>query len=65
MSQIPHPFVVESMARFAELPAAERAKIVFIHLNHTNPLLDPGSEETAEVERAGFRVAQTGDVFRL
>ena len=65
MSQIPHPFVVETMARFAELPAAERAKIVFIHLNHTNPLLDPGSEETAEVERAGFRVAQTGDVFRL
>jgi len=65
MAQIPHPFVVESMARFAELPAEARAKIVFIHFNHTNPLLDSGSQETAEVERAGFRVARTGDVFRL
>ena len=42
MSEIPHPFVEETMAHLAHLPAAERQKVVFIHFNHTNPLLHPG-----------------------
>lgn len=65
MSQIPHPFVVESLQRFAELNPEERARIVFIHFNHTNPLLNPDSPEAAEVLQAGFRIARTGDVFNL
>ncbi len=57
MSQIPHPFISESTKRFATLPTEERAKIRFIHLNHTNPALDPNSAAARAVRSAGFAVA--------
>lgn len=65
LSEIPHPFVVESLARFDSLPPAERAKIHFIHLNHTNPLLDPESDASRLVRAKGYFVAQFGDRFPL
>jgi pyrroloquinoline quinone biosynthesis protein B len=65
ISQIPHPFVSESMQRFGALPAAEKAKINFIHFNHTNKLLLPGSDETAAVISQGFQVADFGEQFGL
>ena len=65
MSAIPHPSVEETMALLASLPASERAKVRFIHLNHTNPLLDPASAESARVRSAGFAVARYGDVLPL
>lgn len=40
MKGFPHPFVSHSMERFAPLSAADKAKVRFIHMNHTNPLLD-------------------------
>ena len=62
MSEIPHPFMEESMRLFAPLPAAEKAKVHFIHFNHTNPMLwDPG--EIRAVEELGFRVAREGEVL--
>ncbi len=57
MAAIPHPFIVETMRRFERAPAAERAKIRFIHLNRSNPVGWRDSEERRAVERAGFRVA--------
>ena len=65
MSEIPHPFVVESLARFDSLPEAERRKIHFIHLNHTNPLLDPSSGQTRSVLNKGYWVARFGETFEL
>ncbi|MTB52263.1 MBL fold metallo-hydrolase [Lewinella sp. W8] len=65
ISQIPHPFVVESLARFASLSAEDRNKVHFIHFNHTNRLLDPRAEETRRVEAAGMHVARLFDVFEL
>ena len=61
MSQIPHPFIAETMERLADLDASERAKVRFLHLNHTNPALDPASPESLEIEAAGFRVAVQGE----
>lgn len=65
MTQIPHPFIVESMALFDELPAADRAKIRFIHLNHGNPAIPPGSEARRDVETRGYKIAQEMEIFRL
>ncbi len=65
LSEIPHPFVVESLARFDSLPEAERAKIHFIHLNHTNPLLDPQSDQSRLVREKGYAIARFGDRFKL
>ncbi len=61
MSQIPHPFIVESLERFAGMPAPERARIRFIHLNHTNPALDPGSTARRTILAAGMAVAVRGE----
>lgn len=65
MAEIPHPFIVESMRRLATLPARERAKVRFVHLNHTNPALDPGSEAHRAIEAAGFRVAAAGEKVEI
>ena len=64
MSGFPHPFVTTTMARLAALPAEERAKVRFIHLNHTNPALWPGPARDA-VEAAGMRVAEEGERVTL
>jgi pyrroloquinoline quinone biosynthesis protein B len=60
MSKIRHPFVAESMDLFDSLTDDEKARVIFIHMNHTNPLLIDGSPERAEVERRGFRYATEG-----
>jgi len=65
MSQIPHPFVEESMALFEELLPTDKAKIYFIHFNHTNPLIQPESKESQTLRKAGFNIAREGLRFSL
>ncbi len=65
MSEIPHPFIVESMQRFSTLPTVEKAKVRFIHLNHTNPALREDSEAARRINDAGFNVANEGERFEL
>jgi pyrroloquinoline quinone biosynthesis protein B len=60
MSKIKHPFVSESMDLFDSLNDDEKARVIFIHMNHTNPLLIDGSPEQAEVEQRGFQYATEG-----
>ena len=60
MSKIKHPFVSESMDLMQSLTNEERARVIFIHMNHTNPLLIEDSPERAEVEKRGFRYAHEG-----
>ena len=65
MADIPHPFVLESMELFSELSAADKAKVWFIHLNHTNPLLNSDSEAYQRVIEAGYNVAREGKKLGL
>ncbi len=65
IAEIPHPFVIETLERLKELEKKDRKKVFFIHMNHTNPLLDPESEATKKVEALGFSVARIGDAFAL
>ena len=60
MKEIPHPFVSESMMLFQALPDSVRSKIMFIHFNHTNPLLRFKSPEKDAVRAKGFRIAEEG-----
>jgi pyrroloquinoline quinone biosynthesis protein B len=60
MSVILHPFVSESMALFDELSDEEKSRVVFIHMNHSNPLLIDGSNEQTLVKQRGFRFAREG-----
>lgn len=65
ISEIPHPFVIESMEKFRWLSSEQKSKIIFIHFNHTNPVLRPESEASKTVIKKGFRIARMGDVFEL
>ncbi len=65
MSAIPHPRVVDTVTRFVEWAPELAARVRLIHLNHTNPVLRPGSPERAFVEDAGLSVALTGERFTL
>ncbi len=64
MNEIPHPFIEESIELFKNLPESEKAKITFIHFNHTNPLL-LNTPERALVEQQGFNVASQGQTISL
>ena len=61
MSLIPHPRVIDTMARLK----GQGAKVVFIHYNHTNPIRDPNSAQSREVMAQGFSIARAGDEYCL
>lgn len=65
MSKIPHPPIMDTITRLASLPASERAKVRFVHLNHTNPALDPASDAARAIRDAGMRVADEGGIETL
>jgi pyrroloquinoline quinone biosynthesis protein B len=65
MKEIPHPFVQESMEFFSGLPLAEKEKIIFIHFNHTNPLLKSKSAEKQAVAGQGYKVAAEGMMIKM
>lgn len=65
MKEIPHPFVQESMELFSGLPLTEKEKIIFIHFNHTNPLLKKKSVEKDKVRLAGFGVSEEGMMIAM
>ena len=60
ISKVIHPFVTHSMDLFSNLSLDDKKKIHFIHLNHTNPMLNKNSEEYMNVVNKGFKVAETG-----
>lgn len=57
--------MVESIARFAPLHARERAKVRFLHLNHTNPAADPASEAAGLVRASGMAICAELERFEL
>jgi len=65
ISEIPHPFVVESMEQFKTLSNLEKKKVFFIHFNHTNPLLREESAATKLVLENGFSLARQGLQIQL
>lgn len=65
MSLVPHPFVEETVSKFSSLPDTVKSKIVFIHFNHTNPLLKNKAKEKDDLKAAGFGVAEEGMIIGL
>ena len=60
VEEVPHPPVYET----AKELAGTRCDVRFIHLNHTNPLWQPGPERSW-LYRQGFQVGRVGDRWRL
>ena len=60
LSKIGHPLVVDSMDRLQSRVDAGSLQVFFVHLNHSNPALDPASPARAAITRRGFGVAHAG-----
>jgi pyrroloquinoline quinone biosynthesis protein B len=65
MNEIQHPLVLESMELLQGMESLAKQRVRFIHFNHTNPLLNPNSQEFKDVQSKGFGVARQGEIFPL
>jgi pyrroloquinoline quinone biosynthesis protein B len=65
MTEVPHPFIKETINLFKNESLATKNKVIFIHFNHTNPALQKDSKERKEIEKLGFRFANEGANFEL
>ena len=65
ISEIPHPFIIESLELFKNLSVVDKNKVYFIHLNHTNPAIDKSSAPFKNITYKGFNVAEGNMEFNL
>lgn len=65
INEIPHPLVTETMSLLDNLSSELKVKVYFIHMNHTNLMLDPESELSKLVESKGFNIARLGQKLNL
>ena len=61
---VPHPPVAETLERLGAWRKGD-PRVVFIHLNHTNPLCNPDSDASAELARSGWEVGREGQTFSI
>jgi pyrroloquinoline quinone biosynthesis protein B len=65
LREIPHPFITATMEILGKRAGSGRCRVLFTHLNHTNPALDADSGEAARVRDSGFEIAREGMEFAL
>jgi pyrroloquinoline quinone biosynthesis protein B len=65
LAAIAHPLMSDTMDLLQPLVDAGRLRVVFTHLNHSNPAVDPASPAAIEASRRGFEVAVDGLVIPL
>ena len=65
MTEVPHPFIEETTALFKNESIQTKNKVIFIHFNHTNPVLQENSIEKKQLEKLGFKVAIEGTNYEL
>jgi pyrroloquinoline quinone biosynthesis protein B len=59
VEDIPHPLIPHTMDRLQETLGSEH-EVLFIHLNNSNPALDAGGPQEAEILKRGFGLARQG-----
>lgn len=65
MSEVPHPFVSETIELLKDLSANDKEKVHFIHFNHSNPLIQGSRTHIEAVRKKGFRIAREGQIIGL
>ena len=65
ISEIPHPFIIETMQLLKNLKKQEKNKVYFIHLNHTNPALNEKSKTYQTIKSNGFNIAELKAIYSL
>ena len=65
INEIPHPLVKQTLDALSNLSPKAKSKIYFIHMNHTNMMLDPESHLSRLVLSKGFNIARLGQKLYL
>ena len=65
ISEIPHPLVSETINLLNSLSKENKSKVYFIHMNHTNPMLNPDSDLSKSIISKGFNIARLGQKLYL
>ena len=65
MSEIPHPFISETIDIFKDELIETKNKIHFIHFNHTNPVLNKNITLRDSIQKLGFNFSKFGDRYML
>ena len=58
MSEIPHPFIIETMDLLDNMNTKNRKKIYFIHFNHSNPAINYTSSVSNIIRSKRFNIAK-------
>ena len=64
MSQIPHPPISDTIGRLG-MKEDEDPEVIFFHLNHTNPVINRGSDEYNDLSSLGWSIGEQGSTFVL
>jgi pyrroloquinoline quinone biosynthesis protein B len=65
ISEIPHPLVSETINLLNSLNKENKSKVYFIHMNHTNSMLNPNSDLSKYITKQGFNIARLGQKLYL
>tara|TARA_B100001057_G_scaffold377390_1_gene382619 strand:+ start:2824 stop:3738 length:915 start_codon:yes stop_codon:yes gene_type:complete len=65
INEIPHPLVSETVNLLNSLSEENKSKVYFIHMNHTNPMLNPNSDLSKSIINKGFNIARLGQKLYL
>ena len=60
MSEIPHPFIIETMDLLDNMNSKNRKKIYLIHFNHSNPAINYTSSVSNIIRSKRFNIATEG-----
>jgi pyrroloquinoline quinone biosynthesis protein B len=60
VAKIGHPLIPATMDLLEDRVRSGRLRVLFTHINHSNPLLEPASPERRAVEDRGFSLADEG-----
>ena len=65
MSKIPHPFTTQTTTLFEDESIETKAKIHFIHFNHSNPTIKDRHHLKDSIMNLGFNFAKEGNIYDL
>jgi pyrroloquinoline quinone biosynthesis protein B len=65
VDDVPHPLILQTMDTFQSVVDDRLAEVVLTHINNSNPALDDGGPQQAEIARRGFTLAREGMRFEL
>jgi len=65
LATLAHPLMRETMDLLQPRVDSRELRVIFTHMNHSNPAVDPASPAAQEASRRGFEVAVDGLVIPL